>query len=73
MIVDAASTQLNMVAQGNGTGVLSELMLSSIPNSLVIGKIMPNIEVEISLIAQDFNKLSPAAEKMTEMILERRF
>lgn len=72
MIVDAASTQLNMVSQGNGTGVLSELMLSSIPNSLVIGKVKPDIEVEISLIAHDFNELSPAAEKMVDMILERR-
>lgn len=72
MIVDAASTQLNMVAQGNGIGVLSELMLSSIPNSLVIGKVKPDIEVEISLIAHDFNELSPAAEKMVDMILERR-
>lgn len=73
MIVDAASTQLNMVSQGNGTGVLSELMLSSIPNSLVIGKVKPDIEVEISLIAHDFNELSPAAEKMADMILERKF
>ena len=72
MIVDAASTQLNMVAQGNGIGVLSELMLSSIPNSLLIGKVKPGIEVEISLIAHDFNELSPAAEKMVDMILERR-
>ena len=72
MIVDAASTQLNMVAQGNGIGVLSELMLSSIPNSLVIGKVKPDIEVEISLIAHDFNELSPAAERMVDMILERR-
>ena len=48
-------------------------MLSSIPNSLVIGKVKPEINMEISLIAHDFSQLSVAAREMTEMILEREY
>lgn len=73
LIVEAASTQINLIANGNGTGVISELMLSSIPNSLVIGKVKPAINMEISLIAHDFSQLSVAAREMTEMILEREY
>lgn len=71
LIVEAASTQLNLIANGNGTGVISELMLSSIPNSLVIGKVIPAMEMDISLIAHSLDELSVAAKEMTNMILER--
>lgn len=71
LVVEAASTQINMVAGGNGTGIISELMLSSIPNELVIGSVKPDMEMEINLITHDFDALSAAAERMTEMILER--
>ncbi|MBR1443501.1 MAG: LysR family transcriptional regulator [Firmicutes bacterium] len=71
IIVKAASTQINLIAGGNGIGAISELMLSSIPNSLVIGKVEPKIEMDISLIAHNFDELSVAAKQMTEMILER--
>ena len=71
MIVEAASTQINMVANGNGTGAISELMLATIPNELVIGKVKPTMEMDISLIAHDFDELSAAAQRISEMILER--
>lgn len=71
MIVEAASTQINMVANGNGTGAISQLMLATIPNELVIGEVKPAMEMEISLIAHDFGELSTAAQRMSEMILER--
>lgn len=71
LIVEAASTQINLIANGNGTGAISELMLSSIPNSLVIGKVIPKMEMDISLIAHDFDELSVAAKEMANMILER--
>lgn len=71
LVVEAASTQINMVAGGNGTGIISELMLSSIPNELVIGSVKPEMEMKISLITHDFGELSAAAECVTEMILER--
>ena len=71
LVVEAASTQINMVAGGNGTGIISELMLSSIPNELVIGSVKPDMEMEISIITHDFGELSAAAKCVTEMILER--
>lgn len=69
LLVEAASTQINMVANGNGTGIISELMLSSIQNELVTGKVKPEIKVEISLIAHSFTEMPTATERMTEMIL----
>jgi len=71
MIVEAASTQINMVANGNGTGAISGLMLSTIPNELVVGDVTPAMEMEISLITHDFNELSTAAKCISDMILER--
>ena len=71
LFVEAASTQLNMVANGNGTGIISELMLSSIPNELVVGTVNPALKMDISLIAHDFNNLTTAARYFSEMILER--
>lgn len=71
LIVEAASTQINMVVNGNGTGAISQLMLATIPNELVIGEVKPTMEMEISLITHDFDELSTAAKCMSEMILER--
>ena len=72
LVVEAASTQINMIERGNGSGIISELMLSTIPNELVRGKVSPGMEVEISLLANDFNELSTAAAEMAGMILQRR-
>ncbi|MDE6540268.1 MAG: LysR family transcriptional regulator [Ruminococcus sp.] len=71
IIVEAASTQIRMVTEGNGTGAISELMLATIPNELVIGEIKPAMKMEISLITHDFNELSMAAKYISDMILER--
>ena len=54
MIVQAASTQINMIEEENGVGIISELMLSTIPNQLVRGSVTPKMDkIEISLIAHD--------------------
>ncbi|MBQ6148062.1 MAG: LysR family transcriptional regulator [Oscillospiraceae bacterium] len=71
IVMEAASTQINMVEEGNGTGVISELMLSTIPNALVRGPVLPKMEIEISLITHNFDDLSTAAKEMASMILER--
>ena len=70
-VMEVASTQINMVEEGNGTGVISELMLSTIPNQLVRGPIQPKMEIEISLIAHSFSELGMAAKEMADMVLER--
>ncbi|MBO6002717.1 MAG: LysR family transcriptional regulator, partial [Mailhella sp.] len=49
MTVYAASTQINMVENGNGIGIISELMHSTISNELVLGSVIPKMEMEISL------------------------
>ena len=72
MVMEAASTQINMIEEGNGTGVISELMLSTIPNELVRGSVSPKMDkIEISLITHSFDDLSTAAKEMADMILER--
>ena len=68
VIVEQASTQINMLAGGNEDGIISELMLSTIPNKLVRGTVIPKIETEISLIAPNFNELTAAAREMVLMI-----
>lgn len=70
-VMEAASTQINMVEEGNGTGIISELMLSTIPNQLVRGTVQPTMEIEISLITHDFSELGAAAKEMADMIMER--
>ena len=70
-VMEAASTQINMVEEGNGTGVISELMLSTIPNQLVRGPVIPKMEIEISLITHSFSELGVAAKEMVDMISER--
>ena len=70
-VMEAASTQINMIEEGNGIGVISELMLSTIPNQLVRGSVVPKMEMEISLIAHSFSELGAAAKEMADMILER--
>ena len=71
-IMEAASTQINMVEEGNGRGVISELMLSTIPNELVRGSVHPKMDIEISLVANDFDDLPAAAREISSMILERK-
>ena len=70
-IMEAASTQINMIEEGNGIGVISELMLSTIPNQLVRGSVVPKMEIEISLLVHSFSELGAPAKEMTDMILER--
>ena len=71
LIVQAASTQINMIENNNGIGIISELMLSTIPNALVRGDVLPKMEIDISLIAHDFDDLPTAAREITDMILQR--
>lgn len=70
-VVEGASTQINMIENNNGKGVISELMLSTIPNELVRGSVLPKMEIEISLIAHDFKELPAAAKEISDMILQR--
>lgn len=70
LVVEAASTQLNMIAGGSGCGIISELMLSTIPNGLIRGTVEPPMEMEIGLIAHSFEDLPTAGREMADMILK---
>ena len=71
LIVQAASTQINMVANGDETGIISEMVLSSIPNQLVRGCVIPSMSMDISLVAMNFSELSTAALEIANMIVQR--
>lgn len=71
LVVEAASTQLNLIEHSGGTGIISELMLSTIPNELVRGTVSPSMDREISLIANRFEELPAAAKELAGMILQR--
>ena len=73
LIVKAASTQLDMISAGNGVGIVSKLMLSTLPNDLYTGKVLPDIRMEIGLVAHDFNNLSVSANEICRMILSSYF
>lgn len=73
LVVEAASTQLNLIESSHGTGIISELMLSTIPNELVRGTVSPSMDREISLISNSFEELPAAAKELTGMILQRTF
>lgn len=68
--VQQAETVINLVKQGNGIGILSELVLNATPNSLYRHTISPKVEMEIGIIANDLNDLSPVASTLAYMVKE---
>lgn len=68
--VSQAETVIKLVEQGNGIGILSELVLDSTPNNLYRHIIFPKVEMEIGIIANDLNDLSPAASIFVKMVRE---
>ncbi|MBQ9327237.1 MAG: LysR family transcriptional regulator [Solobacterium sp.] len=69
-VVQQAETVINLVNQGNGVGVISELVLNATPNNLVRHEVIPPVELEIGLVANDLNDLTPVASKLLETTLE---
>ena len=68
LIVQNAETVVNMVKNGIGKGVISEFVLSSVPNDLTTCTIYPPIKIEIGLIAHSFDDLSPVASEFVRVI-----
>lgn len=65
-----AETVINLVEDGNGVGLISELVLNSTPNRLLRTPIVPAVELEIGLVATDLNDLTPVATAMKNIIEE---
>ena len=66
--VQQAETVINLVNQGNGIGILSELVLNATPNSLYRHTIFPEVEMEIGIIANDLSDLTPVASALAYMV-----
>lgn len=67
-IVQQAETVINMVTQDNGIGIISEFVLDANPNTLKKRPVEPSIEMDIGLIANDLNDLTPVAIELVNMI-----
>ena len=60
-IVQQAETVINLVKEGNGTGILSELVLNATPNELFRQSVTPPVQMDIGIIANDLSDLTPVA------------
>ena len=73
LAVQQAETVIKLVEKGNGIGIISELVLSATPNSLLKYPIKPAIDIDIGLVANSLNDLTTVAMELKRMIeLEAR-
>lgn len=73
LAVQQAETVIKLVEKGNGIGIISELVLSATPNSLLKYPIKPAIDIDIGLVANSLNDLTTVAMELKQMIeLEAR-
>ena len=70
LIVQQAETVISLVREGNGIGIISELVLDSIPNGLYRNALKPPVETKVGLIALDMQDMAPAATALMSMIKE---
>lgn len=68
--VQQAETVISLVQEGNGIGILSELVLNSTPNSLHRHLVHPPVDVEVGIVANDLNDMTPVAILFLSMIRE---
>ncbi|MBQ8161087.1 MAG: LysR family transcriptional regulator [Clostridia bacterium] len=66
--VQQAETVINLVKEGNGIGILSELVLNATPNTLYRYAITPPVQMDIGIIANDLSDLTPVAYTLTQMV-----
>ena len=69
-IVQQAETVINLVKEGNGTGILSELVLNATPNELFRQSVTPPVQMDIGIIANDLSDLTPVALTLMQMVEE---
>ena len=70
-IVQQAETVIHFVQQHNGIGIISEFVLASIPNDLYCFPVTPEVKIDIGLVANNFNDLTPVAIELMNMIREQ--
>lgn len=69
LAVQQAETVIKLVEKGNGIGVISQLVLSATPNSLLKYPIKPSIDIDIGLVANSLDDLTPVAMELKRMIV----
>ena len=67
-IVQQAETVINLVKEGNGIGIISELVLNSTPNELCRHSIRPEVNMDVGIVANDLDDLTPVAAAMLAMV-----
>ena len=68
--VQQAETVINLVKEGNGIGILSELVLNATPNALYRHAIAPAVQMDIGIIANDLSDLTPVAYTLMQLVKE---
>ena len=68
--VQQAETVINLVKEGNGIGILSELVLNATPNALYRHAVAPAVQMDIGIIANDLSDLTPVAYTLMQMVKE---
>lgn len=69
-IVQQAETAISLAEHENGVAVISELVLKHTPNRLSSFSIDPPVEIDIGVVANDLDDLTPAALELKRMIVE---
>ena len=70
LVVQNAETVVKLVEEGNGVGVISKLVLSTVGGRVTIGKVEPSIKTQLGLAAYDLKNLPPLAAEFVKMIKE---
>ena len=61
-------TVLQMVQEGNGIGILTKFTLAAIPNQLRTCHILPQFRIDIGVVANSLNDLTPVANEFYKIL-----
>ena len=61
-------TVLQMVQEGNGIGILTKFTLAAIPNKLRTCHILPQFRIDIGVVANSLNDLTPVANEFYKIL-----
>lgn len=70
LVVQNADTAVKMVAEVNGVGVISKLVLSTIGGHMNFCRVEPSIKMQIGIAAHDLKNLPPIAAEFVKFVKE---
>ncbi len=65
-----AGTVIQLVANGNGVGLVSKMVLDSTPNTLYRAAIQPEIRFDIGIVAVNLLDLTPSAQEFKRLLCD---